>query len=196
MSSTGVTTALLSMPPQTTVNSNLNTTQSSLMSSLSQNILTQSLTQTLSQSPNALQSTLGQPIAQSGPQSQSTTSSANSSLSQTPIKNPVVILDKSRLQELVQEVDPNEQLEEDVEEMLLLIADDFIESLVSTSALIAKHRKSSTLDVKDVQLALEKNWNMWVPGFGSDDFRPNKKSFSTEAHKQRMALIRKTLKKF
>jgi transcription initiation factor TFIID subunit 12 len=97
---------------------------------------------------------------------------------------------------LVQEVDPNEQLEEDVEEMLLMIADDFIESLVSTSALIAKHRKSTTLDVKDVQLALDKNWNIWIPGFGHEDSRPFKKSFSTEAHKQRMALIRKTLKKF
>ena len=111
-------------------------------------------------------------------------------------KNPIVILDKTRLQELVQEIDPNEQLDEDVEEMLLSIADDFIESLVSSSALIAKHRKSSTLDVKDVQIALEKNWNMWVPGFGTDDLKPPKKLASTEAHKQRMALIRKAIKKF
>lgn len=105
-------------------------------------------------------------------------------------------MDKTRLQKLVQEVDPNEQLEEDVEDMLLAISDDFIESLVSTSAMIAKHRKATSLDVRDVHLALEKNWNMWIPGFGCDDTRTPKKSLSTEAHKQRMALIRKTLKKF
>lgn len=129
--------------------------------------------------------------------SAATTLSQTNNMSQNTVKNPVVILDKNRLQELVQEVDPNEQLEEEVEEMLLNIADDFIESLVSTSAMFAKHRKSSTLDVKDVQLALEKNWKIWIPGFGSDDqHRHHKKAFNTEAHKQRMALIKKTLKKF
>jgi len=39
------------------------------------------------------------------------------------------ILGKKRLQELVKEVDPNEQLEEDVETILLQIADDFIEQV-------------------------------------------------------------------
>ena len=39
------------------------------------------------------------------------------------------VLDRKRLQELVKEVDPNEQLDEDVETMLLQIADDFIEQV-------------------------------------------------------------------
>ena len=39
------------------------------------------------------------------------------------------VLDKKRLQELVKEVDPNEQLDEEVENMLLQIADDFIEQV-------------------------------------------------------------------
>ena len=141
------------------------------------------LSQALAQPPQNINVNISVPQPQPQPQVQ-------------PAKNPVVILDKARLQELVHEIDPNEQLDEDVEEMLLYIADDFIESLVSTSAMIAKHRKSSTLDVKDVQIALEKNWNMWVPGFGTDDIKPPKKLMSTEAHKQRMALIRKAIKKF
>lgn len=105
------------------------------------------------------------------------------------------VLDKRRLQELVKEVDPLEQLDDEVEEVLLQIADDFIESVVSSSCQIAKHRKSNTLEVKDVQLHLERNWNMWIPGFGAEELRPYKKASTTEAHKQRMALIRKTLKK-
>lgn len=42
---------------------------------------------------------------------------------------------------------------------------------------------------------LERNYNMWIPGFGTDERRPNTKSAVTEAHKARMALINKTKKK-
>jgi len=31
---------------------------------------------------------------------------------------------------------------------------------------------------------LERCWNMWIPGFGSDELRPFKKQATTEAHKQ------------
>jgi len=106
------------------------------------------------------------------------------------------VLDKKRLQELVKEVDPLEQLDEDVEEMLLQIADDFIDNVVTSACQIAKHRKANTVEVKDVQLHLERNWNMWIPGFGSEELKPIKKAATTEAHKQRLALIRKTLKKY
>ena len=67
------------------------------------------------------------------------------------------VLDKKRLGELVKEVDPCEQLDEDVEDMLLHIADDFIEQTISASCALAKHRKAATIDVKDVQLVLGMN---------------------------------------
>lgn len=41
------------------------------------------------------------------------------------------LLTKPRLQELVREIDPTEQLDEDVEELLLQIADDFVENTVN-----------------------------------------------------------------
>jgi len=105
------------------------------------------------------------------------------------------ILTKRKLQDLLREIDPTETLDDDVEEILLQIADDFIENVISTSCQIAKHRKSNTLEVKDVQLHLDRNWNMWIPGFGSEDLRPYKKLPSTEAHRQRLALIKKAMKK-
>lgn len=43
---------------------------------------------------------------------------------------------------------------------------------------------------------IERQWNMWIPGFGNDELRPYKRAAVTEAHKQRMALIRKTIKKY
>merc|ERR1712112_722540 len=106
------------------------------------------------------------------------------------------VLDKKRLTELVKEVDPAEQLDDDVEDVLLQIADDFIEQTVSQACALAKHRKAGTIDVKDVQIVLERSWNMWIPGFGTEDIRPYKRSATTEAHKQRMAVIRKALKKY
>ncbi|XP_045592230.1 transcription initiation factor TFIID subunit 12 isoform X1 [Procambarus clarkii] len=106
------------------------------------------------------------------------------------------VLNKQRITELVREVDPNEQLEEEVEEMLLSIADDFIESTVNAACRLAKHRGARALDVKDVQMYLERNWHMWIPGFGTDELRPYKRAPTTEAHKQRLALIRKAIKKY
>nr|XP_031828796.1 transcription initiation factor TFIID subunit 12 isoform X2 [Nomia melanderi]XP_031828797.1 transcription initiation factor TFIID subunit 12 isoform X2 [Nomia melanderi]XP_031828798.1 transcription initiation factor TFIID subunit 12 isoform X2 [Nomia melanderi] len=105
-------------------------------------------------------------------------------------------LTKTRLQDLVKEVDPTEQLDEEVEEMLLQLADDFVETTVNAACLLAKHRHANTVEVKDVQLHLERNWNMWIPGFGTDEVRPYKRATVTEAHKQRLALIRKSIKKY
>jgi len=104
-------------------------------------------------------------------------------------------LDRHRLEDLVREIDPLEQLDEDVEEVLLQLVDDFIDSVVMSSCQLAKHRRSTTVEAKDVQFHLEHCWNMWVPGFGSDELRPYKKSTATEAHKQRVALIKKIQKK-
>ena len=42
----------------------------------------------------------------------------------------------------------------------------------------------------------ERNWHMWIPGFGTEELRPYKRAPTTEAHKQRLALIRKAIKKY
>ncbi|KAF2353214.1 Transcription initiation factor TFIID subunit 12 [Trinorchestia longiramus] len=106
------------------------------------------------------------------------------------------VINRSRLLELVREVDPNEQLDEEVEEALLGIADDFIESSVNAACRLAKHRGARTLDVRDLHMYLERTWHMWIPGFGTEELRPYKRAPTTEAHKQRMALIRKAVKKY
>jgi transcription initiation factor TFIID subunit 12 len=64
------------------------------------------------------------------------------------------VLTRKRLQDLVREVDPNEQLDEDVEDILLQMADDFVESTITAACLLAKHRKATTVEVKDLQLHL------------------------------------------
>ncbi|XP_059512045.1 Kruppel-like factor 18 [Myotis daubentonii] len=105
------------------------------------------------------------------------------------------VLTKKKLQDLVREVDPNEELDDDVEEMLLPMADGFIESVVPAACQLARQRESSTLEVKDGQLHLQCRWNTCLSGFGSEEIRPYRKACTTEAHKQRMALIREITKK-
>ncbi|GLG93295.1 Transcription initiation factor TFIID subunit 12 [Gryllus bimaculatus] len=138
-------------------------------------------------------SSMGSSVQSSLGSQMKTSSSTASSVSHDV---PSVILTRPRLQDLVREVDPTEQLDEEVEELLLQLADDFVESTVSAACLLAKHRNASTVEVKDVQLHLERQWNMWLPGFGTDELRPYKRAPVTEAHKQRLALIRKSLKKY
>ncbi|XP_028136704.1 transcription initiation factor TFIID subunit 12 [Diabrotica virgifera virgifera] len=114
----------------------------------------------------------------------------------TSSSEPLQVLTKQRLQDLVRETDQTLNLEEEVEEIILGYVDEFVDRCLNGAALIAKNRHNTTIEVKDVQQFLNRNYNMWTPGFGTDELRPYKRSLTTEAHKQRIALIRKTLKKY
>jgi len=103
------------------------------------------------------------------------------------------LVTRRALQELVQQIHPDEQLSPEVEEVLLDIADDFIESVTSFACSLAKHRKSDTLEAKDLLLHLERNWFMRVPGFGGDELRSFRRQTPSELHKQRLAAVRRSL---
>jgi len=111
----------------------------------------------------------------------------------TPPSNKLIT--KKRLEDLVKEIDPNLQLEEELEEQLIKVMEDFVDEAVSSGCSLAQHRKSNTLEVKDLKLHLERQHNIYVPGFGGDDSKQKQKFSATEAHKQRMALLRKANKK-
>ncbi|KAF5289568.1 hypothetical protein FQA39_LY15015 [Lamprigera yunnana] len=106
------------------------------------------------------------------------------------------ILTRSRLNDMVKDIDPTLVLEDDVEEALLMYTDDFITHTIDAAAKIAKHRHVNTIEVKDVQLFLTRSCGIWAPGFGTDEMRPYKRNATSESHKQRLALIRKALKKY
>ncbi|CAF1310346.1 unnamed protein product [Adineta ricciae] len=90
------------------------------------------------------------------------------------------LLDKRAIQELIKEVDPLMQIDEEVEEMLTQIAEEFVDSTLLASCQNAKHRKANTVEAKDVQLHLERTYSMWVPGFGTEDPKQYKKFLSND----------------
>lgn len=76
------------------------------------------------------------------------------------------LLTKRKISEILGEVDPSELLEPDVEDLLLDVADEFIDSVTHFACRLAKHRKGDRLESKDVQVCLERMWNIRVPGSG------------------------------
>lgn len=54
----------------------------------------------------------------------------------------------------MKQVDPNEQLDEEVEDLLLSYADGFMQDIIDGACTLAAHRKSNVLETKDVQMQL------------------------------------------
>ena len=104
--------------------------------------------------------------------------------------SPTPIVSKKKLKELLEQVDPLEQLDAEVENALLEIADEFIGNVTKSACQMAKHRQSDTLEIKDLQFVLDHNYNIRIPGFGADE-KPIRKVTVSPAHQQRLAQIKK-----
>jgi len=79
----------------------------------------------------------------------------------------------------------------------MLIAEEFVESVTDFSCKLAKHRKSPVLEVRDVKLYLERNWNIRVPGFtdGDEDrMSAAARRGMNEQHRQRLNAVRRSKK--
>jgi len=78
-------------------------------------------------------------------------------------------------------------------QILLEISDDFIENVTSFGCALAKHRNSDTLEVKDLRLHLEKNWNIRIPGSDEPSApKQHKRSQDVDVHRMRLRDVRKS----
>lgn len=100
----------------------------------------------------------------------------------------------SKLRELTHGIDPNVRLEPEAVDVLQDVANDFVDNLAAFACELALHRGGTTLEARDIQLALEKNWNMRLVGVGDHlaELKVIKKTTVTEAHKQRVNDVRRS----
>ncbi|KAL2866003.1 putative transcription initiation factor TFIID subunit 12 [Aspergillus lucknowensis] len=102
------------------------------------------------------------------------------------------VLSKKMLDILVRQVTgggEGEGLTPDAEEFILQMADDFVDDVITAACRLAKLRHSSTLEIRDIQLVLERNYNMRISGFSTDDLRTVKKPQPTQGWTQKMSAI-------
>ncbi|KAK6459700.1 TFIID subunit (TBP-associated factor) [Scheffersomyces xylosifermentans] len=104
------------------------------------------------------------------------------------------VLTKRKLVDLVnnigmEEGDAKTTMDNDVEEILLDLADDFISSVTSFACQIAKHRKVDKVDIRDFQLHLERNWGIRAPPYTSDEVKVAKKWQPNQEYTAKVAEI-------
>ncbi|KAL3231634.1 Transcription initiation factor TFIID subunit 12 [Nakaseomyces bracarensis] len=104
------------------------------------------------------------------------------------------VMSKRKLRELVKSIGVDEGdgetvIDGDVEEILLDLADDFVTNVTSFACRLAKHRKSDNLEPRDIQLHLERNWNIRIPGYSADEIRSVRKWNASAAYNQKISSI-------
>lgn len=92
------------------------------------------------------------------------------------------VLSKKKLDELVRQVcggtaegQEGNMLTPDVEESVLNMADSFVDNVLHAACRNAKERGSKVLEIRDIQLVLERTYNIRVPGYSSDELRTVRK---------------------
>ncbi|PAV73205.1 hypothetical protein WR25_14296 [Diploscapter pachys] len=114
-----------------------------------------------------------------------------------------VLLDKSRLDELSKQIDSNLVLEDAVKEALVDITEEFVDDLIDKMCSLMRMRNSDRFSVRDLELVLDLAYKMPVAPRASvhiynqpPTIFPKADTLApSEAHKQRMAFIRRDIKK-
>uniref|UniRef100_A0A1I7ZHQ1 Transcription initiation factor TFIID subunit 12 n=1 Tax=Steinernema glaseri TaxID=37863 RepID=A0A1I7ZHQ1_9BILA len=119
------------------------------------------------------------------------------------------LLDTAKLEEIAKQVDSTANLDDGVKEALVSYIDEYINMVIDKAADVARHRGARRIEHKDVAYALKNFFDMGDlatqsllaaenhinPPTVQDVMNQSGPAPSTNAHNQRMSLIKKTLKK-
>ncbi|KIN00894.1 hypothetical protein OIDMADRAFT_197840 [Oidiodendron maius Zn] len=106
------------------------------------------------------------------------------------------VLSKKKLDELVRQVTGGgeglgggENLTPEVEESILTVADQFVDQVLQAACKNAKERGSKILEIRDIQLTLERGYNIRIPGYASDEIRTVRKIQPSPAWISKMSAV-------
>lgn len=72
---------------------------------------------------------------------------------------------------------------------VLTVADEFVDQVITAACKCAKARGSKTLEIRDIQLILERNYNIRIPGYASDEIRTVRKFQPSQGWINKMSAI-------
>jgi transcription initiation factor TFIID subunit 12 len=68
-------------------------------------------------------------------------------------------------------------------------ADEFVDNVLSAACRLAKLRPDQTLDIRDIQTVLERNYNIRIPGYSLDEARVVRRVQPAPGWNQKMSAI-------
>lgn len=106
---------------------------------------------------------------------------------------PEQVYNKRKINELIKSLmsDDMEEsiIEAEVEDLVGDLIEEFVDNIATFACRLAKHRKSEHVEAKDVQVHLERNWNIRVPGFPGDEVSIVRRTVPSKAHNSKVDLL-------
>jgi transcription initiation factor TFIID subunit 12 len=72
---------------------------------------------------------------------------------------------------------------------VLNLADTFVDNVLHAACRNAKERGSKVLEIRDIQLVLERTYNIRIPGYSSDELRTVRKIQPSAAWINKMSAV-------
>ena len=72
---------------------------------------------------------------------------------------------------------------------MLILADEFVDNVITQACRMAKARESNMLEIRDIQHVLERTYNIRVPGYASDEIRTVRKFQPAAGWTQKMNAV-------
>lgn len=103
------------------------------------------------------------------------------------------VFNKRKISELIHGLMPegmdDDTVEEEVEELVGDLIEEFVANVTTFASRLAKHRKASHVEAKDVSVHLERNWNLRIPGFPGDEVSIVRRTVPSKSHTSKMDFI-------
>lgn len=111
----------------------------------------------------------------------------NSSTAPALPKYPIAdkLSNKRKINELIKDLSPPDMdgaTDPDVDELISDLIDEFVDNVSKFACKLAKHRKSDHVEIKDLQLHLERNWNIRIPGYLPDEVTVFQRSVPSKSY--------------